>query len=110
MIGCQPTFALNLSMRTVKSYANLAEAGFASSLLEAGGIRTLLADEQSSLWSYGMAIPIRLQVDDADFEKAHQITQRGPSLRSAPALAPVRNSVQDDRTARRSLVLFKRAA
>ena len=66
-------------MRTVKSYSNLAEAGFASSLLEAAGIRTLLADEQSSLWSYGMAIPIRLQVDDADFEKAHEILKNGLS-------------------------------
>src|SRR5687767_14251621 len=64
-------------MKTLKTFSNLAEAGFAGSLLEAAGIPTLLADEQSSLWSFGMAIPIRVQVEEADFERAHEILDKG---------------------------------
>lgn len=81
-------------MKTVKTYSNLAEAGFADSLLEAAGIPALLADEQSFLWSYGMAIPIRLQVEDADFERAKQVLEKGLQTteeappRAAAALEP----------------------
>jgi hypothetical protein len=64
-------------MKTVKTFSNLAEAGFADSLLEAAGVPALLADEQSFLWSYGVAIPIRLQVEEADFERAAQVLEKG---------------------------------
>jgi Putative prokaryotic signal transducing protein len=66
-----------IGMTTLKSFSNLAEAGFASSLLEAAGIPTLLADEQSSLWSFGLAIPIRLQVEEADVGVAREILEKG---------------------------------
>ena len=75
-------------MRTVKSFSNLAEAGFASSLLEAVGIHTLLADEQSFLWSYGMAIQIRLQVEEADVERAQQILENGLCAADETAAPP----------------------
>ena len=66
-------------MKTVKTFGNLAEAGFASSLLEAAGIPASLADEQSFLLVAGMGMPgIRLQVEDADFERALQVLAKGP--------------------------------
>lgn len=73
-------------MKTLKTFSNVAEAGFAGSLLEAAGIPVLLADEQSSLWSYGMAIPIRLQVEEADVDRALEILEKG--LRAADEAPP----------------------
>jgi hypothetical protein len=81
-------------VKTLKTFSNLAEAGFAGSLLEAAGIPALLADEQSSLWSLGMAVPIRLQVEDADFERAQDILNQGfPATDAAPTTVvfPSRN-------------------
>lgn len=76
-------------MKTVKIYLNSAEAGFASSLLEAGGIRTLLHGEQSFALTPGFASGgIQLQVPDEDFEKALIILRDGPDAvetESAPA-------------------------
>ena len=66
-------------MKTVKTFGNLAEAGFASSLLEAAGIPASLADEQSFLMVGGMGmLGIRLQVEDVDFERAAQVLAKGP--------------------------------
>ena len=66
-------------MKTVKTFANLAEAGFASSLLESVGIGASLVDEQSFLMTPGMATGgIRLQVEDPDFERASRVLAEGP--------------------------------
>ena len=66
-------------MKTVRTYWNLAEAGFASSLLESAGIQALMADEQSFTLGYGQAMGgLRLQVDDADFERALRVLEQGP--------------------------------
>jgi hypothetical protein len=46
-------------VKTVKTFGNFSEAGFASSLLEAAGVRASLADEQSSLMTLGMATDCR---------------------------------------------------
>ena len=68
-------------MKTVRTFANLAEAGFASSLLEAAGIKSLLADEQSFTIGYGLAaLGLRLQVDDADVERAERVLDQGPDV------------------------------
>lgn len=65
-------------MKTIKIYLNSAEASFASSLLEAGGIRTLLNGEHSFGLTPGFASGgIRLQVADEDFEKALIILREG---------------------------------
>ncbi|MEI9895833.1 MAG: DUF2007 domain-containing protein [Chthoniobacter sp.] len=78
-------------MKTVKTFVNLSEAGFASSLLEASGIPALLADEQSFLMLPGPATGgIRLQVEDQDFERAMQVLAGGPDAPTtlrAPASA-----------------------
>src|SRR6185503_4982861 len=75
-------------MKTLKTFSNVAEAGFAGSLLEAAGIPVLLADELSSLWSYGMAIPIRLQVEEADFDKAREVLEHGFRAADASTSSP----------------------
>lgn len=65
-------------MTTIKTFSNLAEAGFAHSLLEAAGIPAFLADEQTSQLGYGLAVGIRLQVEEADRERAMQVLSKGP--------------------------------
>lgn len=66
-------------MKTLRNFTNLAEAGFASSLLESVGIRASLADEQSFLLVAGMGPSgIRLQVEDQDFERAARVLAEGP--------------------------------
>ena len=78
-------------MKTVRTFGNLAEAGFASSLLEAAGIRTLMADEQSFSIGYGATMGgLRVQVDDADFERAVRVLDEGPdaSATTPPEPAP----------------------
>ena len=73
-------------MKTVRTFGNLAEAGFASSLLEAAGIKALLADEQSFSIGYGPTMGgLRVQVDDADFERAVRVLDEGPD---APVTTP----------------------
>jgi hypothetical protein len=76
-------------MKTVKTFGNLSEAGFASSLLEAEGIPASLADESSFQLVAGMQMQgIRLQVEDQDYERAVRILQGGsdaPPLAELPA-------------------------
>ena len=74
-------------MQTVKTFGNLAEAGFARSLLEASGIPAFLADEQSSQYSLGAVVPIRLQVPEADFEKALEVLTQGPGAETSSPVA-----------------------
>lgn len=75
-------------MKTVRTFSNLAEAGFCSSLLEASGIRAFVADEQSYASGYGAAIgPLRLQVGEDDFERAVAVLERGPDAASENAAA-----------------------
>ena len=72
-------------MKTVKTFANLSDAGFASSLLEASGIPALLADEQSYLMQPGNATGgIRLQVQDQDLERAMRVLDQGPDAQVEP--------------------------
>jgi len=72
-------------MKTVKTYSNLAEAGFAHSLLEAAGIPAFMADEQSFSLGYSTnAIGIRLQVEEVNFERALHVLAEGPDAGGAP--------------------------
>ena len=78
-------------MKTIKTFGNLAEAGFACSLLEAAGIPAALADEESFQMVAGLGMMgIRLQVEDADFERALKVLAEGPDaadreVESSPA-------------------------
>src|SRR6266511_6432925 len=72
-------------MTTVRTYGNLAEAGFAKSLLEAAGVRAELADEHTYGLGYGPVVgELRLQVDEADLERARQVLDKGPDASSQP--------------------------
>jgi hypothetical protein len=65
-------------MKTIRTYINVAEAGFASSLLEAAGIPTLLKDEASFMMTPGPATGgIQLQVNEGDAEKALRVLDEG---------------------------------
>lgn len=65
-------------MKTVRTYGNLAEAGFAASLLEAAGIKALMADEGSYTSGYGPVCGgLRVQVEEADFERALRVLDGG---------------------------------
>jgi hypothetical protein len=63
-------------MKTVRTYQNLALAGFDRSLLEAGGVDAVLLDE-NTVWSGVMFLPggMRLQVPEEDFERALEILE-----------------------------------
>jgi hypothetical protein len=65
-------------MKTIRTFTNVAEAGFASSLLEAAGIQTLLAGEESFQMTPGLATGgIRLQVREEDEERALEVLKDG---------------------------------
>ena len=74
-------------MKTIRTFSNLSEAGFASSLLEAAGIKASLADEQSYSIGYGPVTGgLRLQVEDADAERAERVLDKGPDAAGDKAL------------------------
>jgi uncharacterized protein YbaR (Trm112 family) len=77
-------------MKTIRTYGNLAAAGFDQSLLEASGIEAALLDENTAT-SGIVFIPtgMRLQVADEDVERALEVlSQRVPdSMDTAPAEA-----------------------
>jgi hypothetical protein len=74
-------------MKTVKTFSNLAEAGFATSLLEAAGIPAFLNSEHSFSLGYpSPAVGLQLQVDEADFERAQRVLLEGPD--AEPSVPP----------------------
>ncbi len=76
-------------MKTIRSYFNLAEAGFASSLLEAAGIPAVLKGEQSFLMTPGIATGgIELQVPEEDTEKARRVLDKGFDADDVQGSAP----------------------
>jgi Putative prokaryotic signal transducing protein len=80
-------------MTTVRTYGNLAEAGFAKSLLEAAGISAELANESSYSVGYGAVVcELRLQVDEADLDRARHVLAEGPD---APSPPPAESSFVD---------------
>jgi hypothetical protein len=67
---------------TIKTYQNVAQAGYAHSLLEAMGIQGYLHGEDAFLEF--PADGIRLQVDEADAEKALDILDNHEGLTPLP--------------------------
>jgi hypothetical protein len=65
-------------MKTLKTFSNLAEAGFAQSLLEAAGLHPSLADEQTGgSYSPIAVLGMRLQVDESEYEHALRVLAEG---------------------------------
>src|SRR4029434_6728849 len=74
-------------MTTVQTYGNLAEAGFAKSLLESAGIRAELADEHTYGLGYGPVVcELRLQVEEGDLERARKVLAEGPDALASPEI------------------------
>ena len=66
-------------MKTLKTFSNHAEAGFAHSLLEAAGLHPFLANEHNiSLGGWGAIEGIRLQIPEAEYEQALRVLAEGP--------------------------------
>ena len=63
-----------MSMVTVRQYINPSEAELDKTLLEEAGIPVFLADENSMSVGYGGVLGgVRLQVEDADLERARRV-------------------------------------
>jgi hypothetical protein len=61
-------------MRTIRTYRNIAEAGFAQSLLEAAGIDATLPHEFAATSSPEFAVwGVQVQVPEVDVERAIEI-------------------------------------
>ena len=72
-------------MKTIRRYGNLAEAGFARSLLEAAGIDASLADEYAATLGFQYAPwGIRLQVPEDDEQRSLEILDGQGGLDSHP--------------------------
>src|ERR1043166_9199888 len=72
-------------MKIIRRYSNVAEAGFAQSLLEAAGIDATLADEQAAtLGPQFVPWGIRLEVPDSDAQRALEILNRQVGVDSLP--------------------------
>ena len=66
-------------MRTVKTFWNIAEAGFAHSLLEAAGLHPFLANEHvGGLGLNYLGADMRLQVAEAEYAQALRVLSEGP--------------------------------
>lgn len=84
-------------MTTVRTYGNLAEAGFAKSLLESVGIRAELANENSYGIGYGPIVSeLQLQVDEADLERARKVLAEGPDAGSPLSIAAPKESLDSE--------------
>jgi Putative prokaryotic signal transducing protein len=98
-------------MITVRTFGNLAEAGFAKSLLESAGIRAELADEHTYTLGYGPGTgSLRLQVDEADLESAIQVLKEGPDADIPRPVEAPPPSVGEARTPRFPAGIFIAAA
>jgi hypothetical protein len=75
-------------MKTIRRYFNPGDAGFASSLLEAADIPTLVKDVDCYLFTPGPATGgIQLQVADEDVEWANEVLNQ-PPISPATYVAP----------------------
>lgn len=75
-------------MKIIRNYSNVAEAGFAQSLLEAAGIAATLLDEHAAtLGPQFVPWGIRLEVPDDDAQRALEILDHHVGLDSLPAAA-----------------------
>ena len=73
-------------MKTVRTYFNVMEAGFAESLLKAGGIDASLANENAA----AIGLSIQLQVPDEDIERALRVLNGEAGLNPQRSVPPAR--------------------
>src|SRR5260221_14694043 len=74
-----------MGMVTVRQYINPSEAELDKTLLEEAGIPVFLADENS--WSAGFGgafVGVRLQVEDADLDRARRVLDEREGVTPLP--------------------------
>ncbi len=72
-------------MKTIRRFTNIAEAGFACSLLEAAGINAALADEHAyTLGPQYAPWGIRLQVSEPDADRAERVLDQQEGFSPLP--------------------------
>ncbi len=71
-------------MITIKTYQNVAQAGYAHSLLEAMGIHGFLHGEDAFIDAMPMSDGIRLQVEEEDVQRALGILDNHEGLAPLP--------------------------
>ena len=72
-------------MVTVRQYINPSEAELDKTLLEEAGIPVFLADANSLSIGYGGVLGgVRLQVEDADLERAHRVLEEREGVTPLP--------------------------
>jgi hypothetical protein len=69
---------------TIKTYQNVAQAGYAHSLLEAMGIHGFLHGEEAFQLGYPGSDGIRLQVEEEDIAKALGVLDQHEGLAPLP--------------------------
>lgn len=88
-------------MKTLKTFSNLAEAGFAHSLLEAAGLHPVLADEHTGGYTPVAALGMRLQIDEAEYEQALRVLAEGPDAEPPDGPNPMAAMATDPRASGR---------
>jgi hypothetical protein len=74
-----------MSMVTVRQYINPSEAELDKTLLEEAGIPVFLADENSMSIGYGGVLGgVRLQVEDADLDRARRVLNEREGVTPLP--------------------------
>jgi hypothetical protein len=74
-----------MGMVTVRQYMNPSEAGLDKTLLEEAGIPVFLADENSMSLGYGGVLGgVRLQVEDANLERARRVLDEREGVTPLP--------------------------
>jgi hypothetical protein len=74
-----------MSMVTVRQYINPSEAELDKTLLEEAGIPVFLADESSMSVGYGGVLGgVRLQVEDADLDRARRVLEEREGVTPLP--------------------------
>src|SRR5476651_623105 len=74
-----------MSMVTVRQYINPSEAELDKTLLEEAGVPVFLADENSMSLGYGGVLSgVRLQVEDADLDRARRVLEEREGVTPLP--------------------------
>jgi Putative prokaryotic signal transducing protein len=73
-----------MGMVTVRQYINPIELELDKTLLEEAGIPAFVADEYRQSLGYGGLLGVRLQVEDADLERARRVLEKREGVTPLP--------------------------
>ena len=72
-----------MGMVTVRQYTNPVELELDKTLLEEAGISVFIADEYRRSLGYGGVLGVRLQVEDADLDRARRVLDEREGVSTA---------------------------